>query len=351
MFSQQQLSVKGGIAGRNAVPTHSGRFRLRGWSRLSGRSRPPQSGLAVRATPLRGRSRNSPGGNATINLKYAGHVNRAHHRVGHLIRGRFKSVLVESGGHLRELTRYIHLNPVRAGLGTRPADYAWSSYRAYLGLKKCPDWLRTETTLERFGKSAAEQRRAYREFVEEEVAVSSPLADLRFGVVLGSEQFVEWARGKLKGEKGPPAPAEVTEFRRARVPADLDRVCEVVSRSAGVDEGRLSAKGLWRNDDRDLAIYLAVRHTASHLSEIGERLGGLGASAVSQAAKRLERRMSKQTALRRKVQAMEEDLGTPGRKDQTLDSAEKPLFRKNLLLQRPYSGTQPRVQKYELGDP
>jgi len=69
-----------------------------------------------------------------INQNYAAYVNRTYDRVGHLFQGRFKSVLVEEGRHLQELTRYIHLNPVRAGIVEQPADYKWSSYGAYLGL-------------------------------------------------------------------------------------------------------------------------------------------------------------------------------------------------------------------------
>ena len=243
-----------------------------------------------------------------INQNHARHVNRKYRRAGHLFQGRFKSALIESGGHLRELTRYIHLNPVRARLVARPADYAWSSYRAYLGLRKCPEWLRITTTLARFGATRSAQRQAYRKFVEEEVTAVNPLEDLRFGVVLGSEKFVEWAQSKLRGAESPSAPEEITEFRRARVPADLDRVCELVTQSAGIDRERLRAKGLWKNDDRDLAIYLAVQHTGSRLAEIGSYFGGLGASATSQAKKRLERRMGKQRALREKVQTLSSQL-------------------------------------------
>jgi REP element-mobilizing transposase RayT len=62
-----------------------------------------------------------------INQQYAAYANRAHSRVGHLFQGRFKSVLIEEDRHLHELTRYIHLNPMRAGIVEDPADYKWSS--------------------------------------------------------------------------------------------------------------------------------------------------------------------------------------------------------------------------------
>ena len=53
-------------------------------------------------------------------------------RMGHVFQGRFKSLPCEEDGYFQWLLRYIHLNPVRAGLVKRPEDWAWSSYREYL---------------------------------------------------------------------------------------------------------------------------------------------------------------------------------------------------------------------------
>ncbi|NCO89877.1 MAG: addiction module toxin RelE, partial [Armatimonadetes bacterium] len=91
---------------------------------------------------------------------------------------------MEAGSHLHELTRYIHLNPVRAGMVEHPADYQWSSYRDSLGLRQAPAWLDVTATLSRFGTTEAKQRQQYREFVErpEEVA-QDPLRELQFGAV------------------------------------------------------------------------------------------------------------------------------------------------------------------------
>jgi len=64
-------------------------------------------------------------------------------RTGHLFQGRYKAVLVDADTYLLELTRYIHLNPVRSGIVRIPEDYPWSGHRAYLGLETIP-WLTTE---------------------------------------------------------------------------------------------------------------------------------------------------------------------------------------------------------------
>ncbi|MGH9872940.1 MAG: transposase [Pyrinomonadaceae bacterium] len=65
---------------------------------------------------------------------YAQYNNRRQGRVGHLLQGRHKAILCQSERYLSELVRYIHLNPVRAGMVNQPEDYEYSSHRAYLGL-------------------------------------------------------------------------------------------------------------------------------------------------------------------------------------------------------------------------
>ena len=93
-----------------------------------------------------------------MNQTSASHVNRRYQRLGHLCQGRFKSVLVAAAAHLHELTRYMHLHPVRAGIVAAPAPYAWSSYRAYLGVRQPPGWLERHATLSQFGTELGEQR-------------------------------------------------------------------------------------------------------------------------------------------------------------------------------------------------
>jgi putative transposase len=75
-----------------------------------------------------------------LNTCYSRTFNGRHGRSGHSIRHKFMSVPVETDVHLRELTRYIPLNPVRAGLASHPEDWPWSSYRAELGLEPATDW-------------------------------------------------------------------------------------------------------------------------------------------------------------------------------------------------------------------
>lgn len=68
-----------------------------------------------------------------INSGYTGYFNRRYKRTGHLFQGRYKAILVDKDNYLIELTRYVHLNPVRAKAVERPEQYRWSSYCGYIG--------------------------------------------------------------------------------------------------------------------------------------------------------------------------------------------------------------------------
>jgi len=100
-----------------------------------------------------------------ISFRYTQWFNHSNDRVGHVFQGRYKSVLVETDEQFLELIRYIHLNPVRAEMVHVPGDFPWSSHRAYLGLD-CPNWLRHQVVLERFGREPESARRNFSDFVQ-----------------------------------------------------------------------------------------------------------------------------------------------------------------------------------------
>ena len=239
-----------------------------------------------------------------VNQVYASGVNRRYRRAGHLFQGRFKSVLVEGESYLDRLTRYIHLNPVRARLVSHPGDYRWSSYREYVGLRKCPPWLKVSATLGRFGGSRSEQRRKYREYVEKPVG-EDPLREAVFGAVLGGRRFVEWARGQLARMR---EDGEVSGLAKARPRVSLARILAVVQGTGEAGAGLVVAKGRKRNEARDVAIYLAREHSGCRLSEIGSYFGDLSASAASHAHRRTADRLRKSRRLRGWLKELEADL-------------------------------------------
>jgi putative transposase len=102
-----------------------------------------------------------------LNSRHAAGFNWRYGLTGHLFQGRFHSILVEREEHFLELTRYLMLNPVRAGLCARPGEWRWSSYRATLGSDAKPPFLTLEPLLGRFGGTSRTARLRFAEFVED----------------------------------------------------------------------------------------------------------------------------------------------------------------------------------------
>ena len=100
---------------------------------------------------------------------YAGGFNRRHRRHGHLFQNRYKSIVVEAETYFLELTRYIHLNPLRAGVVPDLASlarYRWTGHSAVLGRVPRP-WQATGAVLGHFGTKVGPARIQYRAFVAE----------------------------------------------------------------------------------------------------------------------------------------------------------------------------------------
>ena len=116
---------------------------------------------------------NISAGMQRLNSRYAEWFNRRHAFDGHLFQGRFHSRLLETDWHLLELSRYVVLNPVRAGLCPSTGDWPWSSYRATVGTEPAPRFLTIRMILAQFGKDRARARHAYARFVSEGLLVRS----------------------------------------------------------------------------------------------------------------------------------------------------------------------------------
>jgi len=95
-------------------------------------------------------------------------VNRLERRIGTLWAGRFKSSVIDKDDYLMACLRYVELNPIRAGIVSRPEEYRWSSYAQRVGF--CDDvWIDNDPVTSTLGNSLTTRRRAYAEFVEEGV--------------------------------------------------------------------------------------------------------------------------------------------------------------------------------------
>jgi len=158
-----------------------------------------------------------------LNGMYTQKFNRIHSSVGHVFQGRYKAILVDKESYLMELSRYIVLNPVRAGMVNSAVDWQWSSYRAMIGEQVKPSWLNTDWLLAGFGQRNLEAIEAYKRFVNSGTGQSSPWDDLKNQIFLGDEKFVESMQGKIEVNR---ELGEVPSSQYRAAPKDLSYYAE-----------------------------------------------------------------------------------------------------------------------------
>lgn len=142
-----------------------------------------------------------------LNSAYASWFNKRHGRIHSLFGERYKAILIEKQAYLQRVTRYVVLNPVRAGMVARPEDYPWSSYQATAGLAEAPSWLSLEQLVPYFGEIDT-WRANYVSYVNEKCATEERLwVDLRRRFFLSSEAWLKTLkkviRGKLRHDDHP----------------------------------------------------------------------------------------------------------------------------------------------------
>ena len=145
----------------------------------------------------------TPDANLSIGMRqlngvYTQYFNRSNGSVGHLFQGRFKSILVEKGPYLLELSRYIVCNPVRAGFSKEPQGWKWSSYNATAFGKNIPPFLTVDWLLNQFSTDLLTAQQLYREFVQDGLSVNtSPLDKTVHQSILGTEAFATNVQARI----------------------------------------------------------------------------------------------------------------------------------------------------------
>jgi putative transposase len=231
-------------------------------------------------------------------FRYTVFCNKRHKTVGHLFQGRFKSVLVDSDRYLKELVRYIHLNPVRAYLVADPLQYRWSSHQAYM-MKEEFTWLSMDECLQRFSKSRSEAVKAFYEYVNAGINLETDI-DFHGGYkegILGDDEFVEKVQQQF-------------EHSAARsLSVDFKTLLSFITNWYDIDPEIVRAPGMERRSSHIrsvIALFIRDMEGAS-LQQLAN-FCGREASGMSKAAARLEARMVKSSALKAELESLKVDL-------------------------------------------
>ena len=181
-----------------------------------------------------------------LNSGYTVYFNVKHRRTGHLLGGRYKAKLVEGDEYLLNLTRYIHLNPVKIRAmatrsiqerGTYLRNYRWSSYRSYAGLTKKEDAVDYGPLSELVSQGRGKRALAYRRYVEAGLAEKDEELKEALGrssKAIGLEPFCRWAEEAyrdLANNQGQPLDVAM---RRTEVPPSPEAILAAVEEEFGV---------------------------------------------------------------------------------------------------------------------
>jgi len=232
-----------------------------------------------------------------INGAYTTYFNVKRKRAGHLFQGRYKAILVDIDEYAKELSRYIHLNPVRAELVKTPEEYEWSSYQFYIGRQKTPEWLHLDFILGYFGKKFSMAQKEYQQFVDMlgDQEYKSPLTEVVSSTILGTPDFIALIKDRYlagkKPDKNLPALKELSE--KASMYDIFSEVESVFKKDQSLA--------------RNIKLYLCQRNTGEKLKDIGKHFG-IGESGVSQACRRISQKIDRDKKIERKIEKIEKKL-------------------------------------------
>ncbi len=255
---------------------------------------------------------NTPMGNLSKAMKHLnGSYTQRHNKLlkidGPLFRGRYKSIIVDANDYLLTLSRYLHLNPVVAGIVAMPEAYRWSSYRAYIQTSYAPDWLTTNTTLNKFGTRLQAQK--YRAFMLEGLPSAKNKPDSLFKKlkrvpILGSEAFIKTVTDKYmtKGSlRCTQANSKITT---------IPSIMRAVSQYYQIDISELkSVSRMFGNrKPRAVAIYLSCLLSHQKFQVIADYFTNTTAKGISTAFCRLKREVECNCVLKQEIDCLSKSL-------------------------------------------
>jgi putative transposase len=235
-----------------------------------------------------------------LNGVYTQRFNRNHNFDGQLFRGRYKSILVEGDSYLMELVRYIHRNPMEAGLVDSLGKYTWSSHKGYLSSAKKWDWLHKDYILNFFAKKRVDATRIYRQFMLKEApeGINKILGRRKLPAIVGDDNFVDKIKNKFFVNK---SHEEVPESRSLAPAAEkiIEEVCKFYNVT---EQDILSSRRGYFNEPRNVSIYLMRRLRGDTLKDVGELFGVDKNSTVSSVVERLKIEIKRNKKLKSRIE-------------------------------------------------
>lgn len=250
-----------------------------------------------------------------FNTAYTVYYNRRHRRVGHLYQGRYKAILVDTDPYLLELSRYLHLNPVRIPKYSQLdveekreiiRRYRWSSYPGYVRTQHRQSFVKYEKILEMVGGGDDRKgRKRYEQFVIGGILKDMNITfwqEVKGQAVLGSDEFVDWIYERLLSKRKVDE-RELPGLKELKTgPETMEEIAQQVALEFGIPAGDLYRKRAACRVARSIFMELCRVYLIRKMShvQIGIKLGGVSVAALTQNMKRLSSRLEDDSDLRQR---------------------------------------------------
>lgn len=217
-----------------------------------------------------------------IQSKYSNYFNNKYKRAGHLFQGRFKAFIVDKDSYLLALVKYIHLNPVRAGLVKLPGEYRWGSFSEYLYKANL---VNTDFVLGYFGRNK-------KNFINFNCETMNQKWDEIIGetyanAIIGDKSFTEKIKGIIEKAK---LDIDIPFRTKLKKRISKEEILKNLQEYFNIPLKDLTEKkGRW-NEARKIAIYLLAKFTDMPQNLMGILFGGVSANAVSRLITKMENR-------------------------------------------------------------
>ncbi|MBI1871655.1 MAG: transposase [Chlamydiae bacterium] len=248
----------------------------------------------------------TPGGNLSrvmrhIDGVYTQRFNRKHRRDGPLFRGRYKAILIGEENYLGQVIRYIHLNPVKAGLAKNPKEYRWSSHIGYIKAQRRPQWLAVERLLKNF-----EGPNGFNAYIMEgnDEETETFYRSKKQSPILGRDETIEKIR-----EKGREPKEENTREEAQYLKPRVEKVIQAIVEQYGIKREKIE-KGIrgQENEARHVAIYLSHEECDLKHKEIAQRFNINSYGVVGWHCSKVREKLKEDKRFEKRVRGIRERL-------------------------------------------
>ena len=241
-----------------------------------------------------------------LNSVYTQRYNRKHGFDGQLFRGRYKSILVCNDSHLLQLVRYIHKNPVKAGIVKDMPNYEWSSYKGYLSYAKKWNWLHKDCIFSMISPKKRVRLKPFIEFMQKDDSeeVERLFSLKKLPSFFGPESFITAIKEKYYFKK---KSYEVPESKSLAPTSDtiISSVCEYYGVS--FNELLITRRGIF-NESRNIAVYLLRQIRGENLNNIGELFNIKTYSTVSSILRRVSKLKKHDRKFKKQIEKMQNSI-------------------------------------------